>query len=264
MPIFTDLEPTCSEEAFGEALAHVSAIFGYLRFHPRPCRVKRNDADTYETAYDGDKGYPDWTLVHARTGFTVIAELKSKGGKASPEQQRWLDALALGPTPVFLWRPSDWGEVLAVLEAGARTEPRVHMPDGSTPALVPKASDDPDYRHAQQTVEAWWNHHKADNDDKPPTAQPFVACVKVVAKLYKAGWSQLEVKCALIDTTVVSVGAMEFARNKRRARTGHAVNEMSVEEWRRRNAGKSLTDREPRPEASTPGPDIIDATSRET
>ena len=263
MPVFTDLEPTCSEEAFGQALAHVAAIFGYLRFHPRPCRVKRDDTDTYETAYDGDKGYPDWTLVHARTGFTVIAELKSKGGKASPEQQVWLDALAKGPTPAFLWRPSDWGQVLAVLEAGARLEPQVRVPDDSTPVLLPKASDDPDYRHAERTVRAWWEHHQTENDGKPPTAIPFVACVKIVAKLYKASWSEIEVKWALIDATVVSVGAMEFARNKRRGREGRAVNEMSVAEWRKRNAGQPLTNREPRPEAPTPGPDIIDVEARE-
>lgn len=63
-----------------------------------------------------EPGYPDVTAT--RGGVLVFAELKTEKGKASPHQCRWLRALeeVAGGTPrvkVFLWKPSDWEEILA-------------------------------------------------------------------------------------------------------------------------------------------------------
>jgi len=255
------MDPNASEEEFRKALVDYALLLGYMHFHPRPCRVKRDDEETYETAYDGFKGYPDETFVHERNGFTLITELKSKSGRVSPHQQRWIDALKKGPTPVYVWRPADWAKCLSVLEAGARGEPSVREQKDQTP-VAPK--DDPDRRQATITVDAWWNWHKDNNDGRPPTAQRFPAVVGVVAKLYRTGWTTREVKQALLDAPTVSVGTMEFARNQHRRKTGHAVNSMSIEEWQKRNAGKPLTDREPRPEpAKVETMEIIDTTATE-
>lgn len=261
MPVaFTDLNPDCSEEAFGDALMQVAHLMGYLCYHQR---AAQRAGERWSTALKGDQGFPDWVLVHSTTGATIFAELKAKGGRVSPHQQVWLDALGKGPTPVFLWRPSDWAEVLSVLEAGARAEPHDRVSEGSKPLEPVKASDDPHYRHAEQTVTEWWEWHKARNAGKPPTAMKYVAVVKIVQKLYAAGWTQVDVKRCLIEVPVVSVPAMEFCRNKRRQSTGHAVNEMSIEEWRKRNAGRPLTQREPKPAPTTPDNDVIDTTATE-
>lgn len=59
-------------------------------------------------------GFPDCVLV--KPPRIVYAELKSKSGVVSPEQQKWLDTLAACPhNEVYLWRPSDLEEVANVL-----------------------------------------------------------------------------------------------------------------------------------------------------
>ena len=53
------------------------------------------------------KGYPDLTMV--RDGRVWIVELKSARGKATPEQEAWLDAWEAVPgVEVGLWRPAHW------------------------------------------------------------------------------------------------------------------------------------------------------------
>ena len=53
-------------------------------------------------------GYPDLTLV--RPGMILFAELKTRTGKTSPEQDRWLELLRSTFTSVHIWRPKDWIE----------------------------------------------------------------------------------------------------------------------------------------------------------
>ena len=75
---------------------------------------------TYHT-YDSrrsESGFPD--LVMARWGQLVFAELKRQSGKLTGAQREWEASLRLvcGPgTPVryYVWRPSDWDEVVRVL-----------------------------------------------------------------------------------------------------------------------------------------------------
>jgi hypothetical protein len=69
----------------------------------------------------GDKdaaGFPD--LVLARKGRVIFAELKTQIGKLKREQCEWLAELGIGGhlaphCMTFLWRPSDWDEIAAVL-----------------------------------------------------------------------------------------------------------------------------------------------------
>ena len=59
------------------------------------------------------KGFPD--LVLARDGHLVFAELKTEGNYPSDEQKRWLTELRKAPPHVFVWRPSDWRDIEAIL-----------------------------------------------------------------------------------------------------------------------------------------------------
>ena len=64
------------------------------------------------------EGFPD--LVLARKGRLVFAELKLEGEGPTDEQEIWLALLRSAelpwrPTNVFVWRPSDWRQIEALL-----------------------------------------------------------------------------------------------------------------------------------------------------
>lgn len=59
-------------------------------------------------------GFPDLVIVGSRT---IFAELKSERGKVQPEQQEWIDRLALAGAEVYLWRPSDLQSALKVIKS---------------------------------------------------------------------------------------------------------------------------------------------------
>ena len=75
---------------------------GWRRVHLRPARTEKG----WRTAYEGDPGLPD--LVLARGGVVLLAELKSRTGRASRDQRLWLDAAGGCGR---LWRPADWDQV---------------------------------------------------------------------------------------------------------------------------------------------------------
>ncbi len=59
-------------------------------------------------------GFPDLVLV--KPPHVVFAELKSDTGQLSPAQEAWIDALSRCPgVRAFVWRPSDWDQIVAVL-----------------------------------------------------------------------------------------------------------------------------------------------------
>lgn len=61
-----------------------------------------------------DEGYPDLTLV--RPPRVAFVETKREGEDPTPDQDRWLGKLARCPgVEVYLWRPSQWEEVIEVL-----------------------------------------------------------------------------------------------------------------------------------------------------
>ena len=61
-------------------------------------------------------GFPDLVLV--RGGKLIFAELKSEKGRVSAAQKVWLAALKVvadlpgSPVEVWLWRPSDWHDIV--------------------------------------------------------------------------------------------------------------------------------------------------------
>ena len=61
-----------------------------------------------------ERGWPDVALV--RPPRFILAELKSDKGKVTPQQQEWLDDLARCPgVEVWLWRPSDFEQIVEIL-----------------------------------------------------------------------------------------------------------------------------------------------------
>ena len=69
---------------------------------------------THDSRKSG-KGFPD--LVMARPPRLVFIELKKdKNSYVTPEQQDWLAVLKQCNQERYLWRPSDWPEILEVLK----------------------------------------------------------------------------------------------------------------------------------------------------
>ena len=90
-----------SERAWQQQVTDLAALCGWRWYHTQNSR--RSPA-----------GFPDLTLV--RGGRLVFAELKTERGRVTTAQQAWLDALGhCQGVLVFVWRPADFAEVLAVL-----------------------------------------------------------------------------------------------------------------------------------------------------
>lgn len=85
------------------------------------------DTQHFWNTMNARPGFPDllcWRVthvffpanVHQRVnGKLVFAELKTETGKVTESQRSTLLNLAAAGAPVFLWRPSDLDEILAVL-----------------------------------------------------------------------------------------------------------------------------------------------------
>lgn len=100
-----------TEAGFLEAVIALARLRGWKCFHPRPART----AAGWRTALQGDAGWPD--LVLCRPPRLIIAELKTERGRVTPEQDTWLQALALVPdVHVFVFRPHDWPAIEAILQ----------------------------------------------------------------------------------------------------------------------------------------------------
>lgn len=100
-----------SERDFQKLVIDLAQKLGYLVAHFRPGRNRRNQ---WATAVQGDgKGYPDLTIVGR--GQVLFVELKKQDGQPTPEQTRWLEAINAAGGRAFLWRPSDWDEIVATL-----------------------------------------------------------------------------------------------------------------------------------------------------
>jgi hypothetical protein len=94
-------------------LAHT---FGWESFHPR-------------FSWRSRKGYTDLTLWNPEARMfpvqipcVIWVELKTETGKVTPEQAATHLSMRKAGLTVYVWRPSDWPEILNVLSFGrART-----------------------------------------------------------------------------------------------------------------------------------------------
>lgn len=102
-----------SEKELEDAVLAIAKTLGYRCFHPLTAiREQKGVGKRYMTAYQGDRGFPDW--VYARKGKVLFVEYKKEGRYPDPDQRAWL--AELGPL-ARLWRPSNLssGEILETL-----------------------------------------------------------------------------------------------------------------------------------------------------
>ncbi len=105
-----------SEAEWQTVVIDLAHAFGYRCVHWRPARVLRDGIETYETPVGGDgKDFPD-CIFFKKDHPVIYAELKSEDGKVRPGQQEWLELIAsCSMAEAFLWKPSDYEEVIRVL-----------------------------------------------------------------------------------------------------------------------------------------------------
>jgi len=94
-----------SESQFERQVKQLAALFGYAYYH------------TWRSIHSPD-GYPDCCL--AKPGRLVFIELKSEKGKVSDKQQEWLDTLEAAGAEAYVFRPSQFDELVEIL----RNKPR--------------------------------------------------------------------------------------------------------------------------------------------
>ena len=92
---------TCTEKAWMQTVVSAARMLGWHTYHTHDSRRS-------------DKGFPDLVLVHPDHGL-IFAELKTEKGRVRPEQWEWIWRLEKAGERVFVWRPSYWDEVQAVL-----------------------------------------------------------------------------------------------------------------------------------------------------
>lgn len=100
------------EKQFQAWVTQAAKLLGWKYFHP----------------YDSRKsvpGYPDLTLVHAKQGRVIFAELKKQDGRVTKAQQEWLTDLQAAGQEAYVWRPSDWanGTITKTLQPSESSEP---------------------------------------------------------------------------------------------------------------------------------------------
>ncbi len=101
-PIEAEIDDKAAEKAFQADVIKFARKNGWKHYH------------TYDSRRSA-KGFPDLVLV--RGGRLIFAELKSATGRMMPDQEEWIAALSrVGPIEVYLWRPSDWPQIVAILE----------------------------------------------------------------------------------------------------------------------------------------------------
>ena len=100
------------ERDFQRAVIDLARLTGWRVHHTRPALTRRG---RWLTPIQGDAGFPDLVLV--RAGRVIFAELKRTGGKPTPAQRAWLDALRqCAGVEVYLWTPADWQRIVETLQ----------------------------------------------------------------------------------------------------------------------------------------------------
>lgn len=93
------------ESVFQRRILKLAFVTGWLRHY-----------HTFDSI-NSPSGFPDLVLVNRRLGRVLWAEIKSEHGRLRWQQQGWIDDLRACGQEAYVWRPSDWPEILRVLGA---------------------------------------------------------------------------------------------------------------------------------------------------
>ena len=103
-----------SENEFQAALFQLADLEGWIYFHP----LKSANRDgKWRTATQGLVGFPDVVFAHPKKGYMFV-ELKSDGGRLTPEQKIWGATLKAAGANYFVWRPKDQADIDRILKYG--------------------------------------------------------------------------------------------------------------------------------------------------
>ena len=95
-----------TEKQFMGQVVELAKLKGWLVYH------------TYDSRRS-EPGFPDLCMV--RNGRAYFAELKTEKGKVTDPQRDWIEAIdevstaSTGFVEMWIWRPSDWDEIVEVL-----------------------------------------------------------------------------------------------------------------------------------------------------
>lgn len=98
------------EREFTDMVVELAHKLGWRVIHFRAARVIRNGRESWRTAIQGHKGFPD--VVVARDGVVLHCELKTETGKLGEGQPEWAKEIG---TSYRLWRPRDWDVIVKEL-----------------------------------------------------------------------------------------------------------------------------------------------------
>ncbi len=97
------------EAAFQAAVIEFAQMLGWKVAHFRAARTK--DGWRTPVAADG-AGWPDLVLVRDRV---IFAECKTGRGHLGLNQVEWFQRLDRADAEAYVWRPSGWDEIEAIL-----------------------------------------------------------------------------------------------------------------------------------------------------
>ena len=107
------ISPGVSEEDFQRRQIKDLQELGFLVHAERPARTKTG----YVTPIQGDPGWLDIFAVHPVRHVILIIENKSKAGRLSPFQEKWVIALSgCHGVRTMVVRPEDWKGILTEIK----------------------------------------------------------------------------------------------------------------------------------------------------
>lgn len=95
----TDKKNT-TEKSFMAVVRRIAKEKGWRVYHPAI------------SLHPTERGYPDLTLVRERV---IFAELKTDNGTLTETQVEWINALRLAGQEVYVWRPCQIEDIIAIL-----------------------------------------------------------------------------------------------------------------------------------------------------
>lgn len=90
-----------NEKRFTDSVRLAARQLGWMEYH------------TYRSTRS-TPGFPDLVLI--KPPRLIWAELKMPRGRITEPQRHWFRSLVLSGQECYIWRPSDWDEILRILQ----------------------------------------------------------------------------------------------------------------------------------------------------